>query len=148
MASNATANRVARWVQDNRFAAVALAATVTVASAAGLYFLTSSASVTGTSAPGSSAASSSGKSSSSAAKKKRAKKAKKSSKASTEGPILDDAGDEHLARLSEAELARLPQERKESVAQYLKGLGNKAYSDKKHEAVSYTHLTLPTKRIV
>lgn len=133
MASNATANRVARWVQDNRFAAVALAATVTVASAAGLYFLTSSASVTGTSAPRSSAASSGGKSITSAAKKKRAKKAKKSSKASTEGPILDDAGDEHLARLSEAELARLPQERKESVAQYLKGLGNKAYSDKKHE---------------
>ena len=46
---------------------------------------------------------------------------------------LDDAEDEHLAHLDAAELQRLPNDRRESVAQHLKGLGNKAYSSKKYE---------------
>lgn len=118
-------------------AVIALAATATVASAAGLYFLASSPPPRSASADGGKAGTPSGGSSSSASKKKNKKKNKKSSAKSealpSDGPILDDASDESLARLSEAELVRLPQDRKESVAQYLKGLGNKAYSSKKHE---------------
>ena len=137
MASNATANRVARWIQDNRVAVVALAATATVASAAGLYFLASSSTVprAPTQPKSSSSSAAASGTSSTASKKKRAKKSSKksTSKPAADGPILDDASDESLAELSESELQRLPQERKDSVAQYLKGLGNKAYSNKKHE---------------
>lgn len=126
MASNASANSLVRWVQDNRFAVAAIAATVTALSAAGLLYLSTSSSAprpaTDTKGP------------SSSSKKKRAKKTKKA-KASTSGsgPILDDATDEQLAGLSLEELQRLPQEKKESVAQHLKNLGNKAYSNKKYE---------------
>lgn len=143
MASNASANRLARWVQENHFAVAAVAATAVVASAAGAYYLTSTrpsgkgASDTTPAATDSAAAPS--------AKKKRSKKSKKSSKSaknadvsSAGGPILDDASDEQLAELDQAAIERLPKERRESVAQHLKGLGNKAYSNKKYEeAISH-----------
>ncbi|EPQ29817.1 uncharacterized protein PFL1_02490 [Pseudozyma flocculosa PF-1] len=49
------------------------------------------------------------------------------------GPLLDEATDEQLAGLSESEILRLPEERRKSLAQHLKSLGNKAYSNRQFE---------------
>ncbi|WFD26318.1 TOM (translocase of outer membrane) complex component [Malassezia nana] len=126
MATNASANSLVRWVQDHRFAVVAMAATATALSAAGLLYLSTSSS--------SSRTTTDAKGPSSSSKKKRAKKSKKAKAGtSSTGPILDDASDEQLASLSIEELQRLPQDKKESVAQHLKNLGNKAYSNKKYQ---------------
>lgn len=126
MAANSSANRVARWIQDNRVAVVALTATVAVAGAAGAYLLSSRP-----------PAGSGGSTPSSASKKKKAQKKKKSA-ARPEGPILDDADDASLARLAAPELSRLPPAKRASVANYLKGLGNKAYASKAYrEAIAH-----------
>ncbi|KAL4402989.1 TOM (translocase of outer membrane) complex component [Malassezia pachydermatis] len=129
MTSNASANSLARWIQENRFAVVAVAATAAVASAAGAYYLSGTRSVAKDSSSTKTASSSSSKKK----RSKKSKKAKSSASTTSDGPLLDDASDESLANLSEAEIKRLPQERREAVAQYLKGLGNKAYTDKKYE---------------
>ncbi|PKI83762.1 TOM (translocase of outer membrane) complex component [Malassezia vespertilionis] len=128
MASQGSANRLARWVQDNRLAVAALAA---AAVAAGAYYYASPARPRG--GAGAGAADEADTGSSIASKKKKGKKSKKSTKSSATGPVLDDADDEALVQLSDAELQRLPAARRESVAQYLKGKGNKAYSNKKFE---------------
>ncbi|WFC98981.1 TOM (translocase of outer membrane) complex component [Malassezia yamatoensis] len=133
MASQGSANRLARFVQENRVAVVALAAAATVASAAGVYYYTQAPPAPrkppSTDNTEKSAATA-------AAKKKRSKKPKKAKSTSVDhpdGPLLDDAEDEHLAKLNASELQRLPKDRRESIAQHLKGLGNKAYSSKKYE---------------
>lgn len=126
---------MARFIQENRVAVVALAAAATVASAAGLYYYANAPS-----APRKPSSTDDNEKSSASSKKKRSKKAKKpkSSLEKPDGPLLDDAEDEHLAHLDASELQRLPADRRESVAQHLKGLGNKAYSSKKYdEAISH-----------
>lgn len=130
MASQGSANRLARFVQENRVAVIALAAAATVAGAAGVYYYNSAPSAGGKPGAGSTEGDKPASS-----KKKKAKKSKKSKSSveKGEGPILDDAEDDHLAQLDTAEVQRLPAERREGVAQHLKGLGNKAYSSKKFE---------------
>lgn len=131
MASQGSANRLIRFVQENRVAVVALAAAATVASAAGVYYY-ANAPPAARKPP----STDDSEKAAAASKKKRSKKAKKTKSSSVEkpdGPLLDDAEDEHLAHLDAAELQRLPNDRRESVAQHLKGLGNKAYSSKKYE---------------
>lgn len=136
--ANISANRIGRFLQENRYAVVAVAATAAVLSAAGVYYVSSARPPRGAAGSGSEGDKASG--SSSSTKKKRAKKSKKAANKQRDGPILDDADDASLAELDGPALQRLPEDRRESVAQYLKGLGNKAYSSKKYnEAIqSYT----------
>ncbi|KAN0060012.1 TOM (translocase of outer membrane) complex component [Thecaphora frezii] len=49
------------------------------------------------------------------------------------GPLLDEATDEQLAAMPESEILRLPQERRKALAQHLKSLGNKAYSNRQFD---------------
>ena len=142
-ASN-TANRVVHWAQNNRVAVMALAASVAAVGAAGAY-LYASGPRRGAAGGGAEGGAGDGEKSA-AAKKKRSKKNKKSSGASKgasplsrpDGPLLDEADSDQLAGLSAEELQRLPGDKRETVAQHLKTLGNKAYSNKSFEqAVSH-----------
>ncbi|WFD32236.1 TOM (translocase of outer membrane) complex component [Malassezia sp. CBS 17886] len=138
--ANASANRLARWAQDNRVAVAAVAVGAAVASAAGVYYY----SARGGAPPprGGGAPSAGDERAAGAGKKKRMKRKGKTSNVSKggpggpgarDGPILDDADDASLAGLDNAALARLPDDRRASVAQHLKAHGNKAYSDKKYD---------------
>ncbi|SPO32096.1 probable mitochondrial precursor protein import receptor tom70 [Ustilago trichophora] len=158
--ANNTANKLSKWVEENRTLVIALA---TGTLALGGYYLysrsSSKAKAKGTVSdsddddkPGSS----SGAASSSANKKKKKKATKKKSTAASasaaassstdapahrsdglpsdpSGPLLDEATDDQLAELPEADILKLPKDKRESLSQHLKTLGNKAYSNRQFE---------------
>ncbi|KAJ9478627.1 Mitochondrial import receptor subunit TOM70 [Pseudozyma hubeiensis] len=159
--ANNTANKLSKWVEENRTLVIALA-TGTLA-LGGYYFYSRSSSkakAKGTvtdSDDEEKAGSSSGAAASAAAKKKKKKGTKKKTAGATpgaasgssttdsasqradglpsdpSGPLLDEATDDQLAELSEAEILKLPQAKRESLSQHLKTLGNKAYSNRQFE---------------
>lgn len=159
--ANNTANKLSKWVEENRTLVIALA-TGTLA-LGGYYFYSRSSSkakAKGTvtdSDDEERAGSSSGAAANAAAKKKKKKGTKKKTAGATpgaasgssttdsasqradglpsdpSGPLLDEATDDQLAELSDAEILKLPQAKRESLSQHLKTLGNKAYSNRQFE---------------
>ncbi|TKY87675.1 hypothetical protein EX895_003256 [Sporisorium graminicola] len=163
--ANNTANKLSKWVEENRTLVLALA---TGTLALGGYYLysrsSSKAKAKGTVSDsddeekaGSASAGASGSAASKKKKKKGTKKkttgsgagagaaagASSSTDSSSQraeglpsdpsGPLLDEATDDQLAELPEAEILKLPQAKRESLSQHLKTLGNKAYSNRQFE---------------
>ncbi|PWN31010.1 putative mitochondrial precursor protein import receptor tom70 [Jaminaea rosea] len=166
--AHTTANRLSRWIDENRNLAIALGVGSAVVAGGGAYYLLSGSSSSsskksskGKSAPDGADAAEKGKAGGSddaaesgskgtgaAAASSKSKKKKKSKKGGAgggggssgddalkrpDGPLLEEASDEALFKLSADEIAKLPSERKESLAQALKAAGNKAYQERRFE---------------
>lgn len=169
--AQSTADRLSRWIDENRNLAIALGVGTVVAAGGGAYYLLSSGSGSprppkGKSASGgdvekgtagssdaanetqggsgSVAAAAAGGAAAGASKSKKKKKSKKGGSGGggssdndalkrSDGPLLEEASDESLFKLSVDEITKLPQERKESLAQALKAAGNKAYQERRFE---------------
>lgn len=168
VSANNTANKLSKWVEENRTLVIALA-TGTLALGGYYLYSRSSSSSSSSKAKGKGTVSDSddeekagaagGAAAGSASKKKKKKGTKKkttgaaggaSSSSDTplqradglpsdpSGPLLDEATDDQLAELPEAEIVKLPKEKRESLSQHLKTLGNKAYSNRQFEkAISH-----------
>ncbi|PWZ01707.1 putative mitochondrial precursor protein import receptor tom70 [Testicularia cyperi] len=164
VAANNTANKLSKWVEENRNLVIAIA---TGTLALGGYYLYSRSSAKAKSkGPAADsddeekAGSSTGAGAGAAAAKKKKKRSSKkktagsSNNASTDapaqrsdglpsdpsGPLLDEASDEQLAALPEADILKLPEEKRKSLSQHLKNLGNKAYSNRQFE-LAISHYT-------
>ncbi|EST05723.1 Tetratricopeptide TPR2 [Kalmanozyma brasiliensis GHG001] len=167
VSANNTANKLSKWVEENRTLVIALA-TGTLA-LGGYYLYSRSSSSSSSKAKGKGTVSDSdddekagaagGAAAGSASKKKKKKGTKKKTTGATggassstdtpsqradglpsdpSGPLLDEATDDQLAELPEAEIVKLPKEKRESLSQHLKTLGNKAYSNRQFEkAISH-----------
>ncbi|KAJ1020166.1 hypothetical protein NDA16_004446 [Ustilago loliicola] len=159
--ANNTASKLSKWVEENRTLVIALATGTLALGGYYLYSRSSSkAKAKGTvsdSDDEEKAGSSSGAASASVNKKKKKKGTKKKTAGSgasaaggssstdapaqrsdglpsdPSGPLLDEATDDQLAELPEAEILKLPQQKRESLSQHLKTLGNKAYSNRQFE---------------
>lgn len=154
--AHSTTDSISRWIEENKNLAIALGVGTVLAGGAGAYyFLSGSSSSSSKKGPGKSADrdvekasppssdNSTGVAPGAAASSSKNKKKKKSKKAAgatgedalkkPDGPLLEEASEESLAKLSAEEIAKLPQERKEPLAQSLKQAGNNAYSERKFE---------------
>nr|CDI56291.1 probable mitochondrial precursor protein import receptor tom70 [Melanopsichium pennsylvanicum 4] len=160
--ANNTANKLSKWVQENRTLVIALATGTLALGGYYLYSRSSSNSNYNSKAKDTlsdsddeeKAGAATGTSSSSATKKKKKKGTKKKTSSSTaagststdshtqrstglpsdpSGPLLDEATDDQLAELPETEILRLPQQRRETLSQHLKTLGNKAYANRQFD---------------
>lgn len=161
LAANNTANKLSKWVEENRAIVIAIA-TGTLALGGWYYYSASKKSARPSTPKGKStlsdsdeeskidSASGADSSAAAAAKKGKKKKASKKKTASTgstdapqqrtdglpsdpSGPLLDEASDDHLASLPEADILKLSDEKRKSLSQHLKNLGNKAYSNRQFE---------------
>ncbi|CAO1621286.1 unnamed protein product [Parajaminaea phylloscopi] len=156
--ASTTANTVSRWIDENKNLAIALGVGTVLAGGAGAYyFLAGSTSSSRSSqrkggqrdvekglgeagkAGGDASNAETSGAAASASKNKKKKKSKKASSGAEDalrkpdGPLLEEATDDSLAKLSADEIAKLPQNRRESLAQALKASGNQAYAERKFE---------------
>lgn len=139
--SGAQSGRFTRWIEENQNLAIALGVGTAVLGGAGAYYYLSGSSTSKEDRKKGNDENSGEKSAPSSKKKKKSKKKTHkegvsndgSAAATGDGAILDEANDEDLHELSEAEIARLPQERRVSLAQSLKAAGNKAYQKRQFE---------------
>ena len=152
------ANKLSKWVEENRNLVIALATGTLVVGGYYLYSRSSSPRRSHSDEDDDDeklASSSTGSASTSSDKKKKKKKnaaARRRAAAaaggsgtgsgagssgpsplSADGPLLDEATDDQLAVLPEADILKLPEERRKSLAQHLKTLGNRAYSNREFD---------------
>lgn len=128
--SNASSSGIVRWIEENRLA-VAVGVGSVVVGSAGYYYFYGQGKTTRRDKKADDSFNNE-KGSNSSSKKKKNKKKKAGSKEPNEvgaenGAILDEASDEQLFELSEEQIKRLPDEKRESLSQSLKSAGNKAY---------------------
>lgn len=158
--AQSTANSVSRWIEENKNLAIALGVGSVLAGGAGAYYFFAGSSFSlrkaqqkkssrdddekGTASSDDTTGArtrvaAAGGGAAAASKSKKKKKSKKTSAGADDalkkpdGPLLEEASDVSLAKLSAEEIAKLPGKRREVLAQSLKALGNQAYSERKFE---------------
>lgn len=146
VASNgASSSSWTRWFEENRNLVIGLGL---IAGGAGTYYYLKSAPnpSSGTRRGPSDDVTGNNEKAAGSSKKKKNKKKKAGSKEGQDGEkggnengaILDEASDEELFNLSEEEIGRLPEDKRQSLAQALKTAGNKAYQKRNfQQAIEY-----------
>lgn len=134
--AQSSANRFLKWVEDNSRLVLAASVGTAVAGAGAYYYFGTPKDPKGTSG-----------SSKSSKKSKSEKASDKTSERTSDprdrlndpnGPLLQEASEQDLLNLSVEEIARLPADKRESLAQSLKSKGNTAYQKSKfNEAIDF-----------
>lgn len=144
--AQSTADRITRWVDENRNLAIALGLGSLVAGGAGAYYFLGPSSRRSKGKDGGDSASS--QAAPSSKKKKDKKRGGKQAGAAEggaddalkrpDGPLLEEASEAELMKLSVAEIEALPEARRQTLAEALKTEGNKLYgANKAAEATEY-----------
>jgi import receptor subunit TOM70 len=135
---------LSRWIEENRTLAVTLGVGTVIAGGAGVYYYLNASSsdpkARGLKKSQSSDGNEKGASSSSKKKKSKKKKATNGAEKLNEanGPLLEEVPEDDLLQLSAEEIQRLPEDKRQSLAQTLKTTGNKAYQKTNFEqAIEY-----------